>query len=390
MASYFANIKKSFKFKNYINYLIVIVALVLFVVLQSTGLLKRSSANLLAQIGYSIILAVSLNLVVGFLGELSLGHAGFMCVGAYLGGFVANKLAASISSQLLVLIISMVIGGVAAAIFGFLVGLPALKLKGDYLAIVTLAFGEIVRNLCKNLPWFGEAKGLNTTRYGEKLFIIVFVVLLIMLILTQNLIKSKHGRAITAIRDSEIASKAMGLNVTYYKLLVFVISAFFAGIAGAIYSAYATPVLYSNFSYNYSIEILVMVVLGGMGNITGSILSATLITYVNFILTTKLSGDFAAFKYLIYALVLIVVVVYNNAPGLAPLKAKITKALSIKEFIWRRKAAKNPEKYAAEVREEKVEWARVPTKVNMDEVLSTDVTFVESSIRADGDKPTAK
>ena len=389
MASYFKSIKKDFKLKHYINYIVVIAALILFVILQSAGLLKRSSANLLTQIGFSIILAVSLNIVVGFLGELSLGHAGFMCIGAYLGAFFGNLMSSSMPA-LLTLILSMLIGGTVAALFGFVVGLPALRLKGDYLAIVTLAFGEIVRNIFKNLPWFGGAIGYSTKTYGTSLFIVTFVVILFMLFCVQNLVRSKHGRAITAIRDNEIAAKAMGINVTYYKLFAFIISAFFAGVAGVIYANYTTPILYTFFSYNYSIEILVMVVLGGMGSITGSIAAATLITYINFMLTTKLSGDLAALKYLVYALVLMVVVIFNNAPALRPIKERFSPA-AIKDRIAHR-MQKNlpPEEAAARVKEDGSAWDRIPTKIRMDEVLSTDIVNPEGEVKDVSDKPSRK
>lgn len=341
MSGYFKSIKKGFKLKNYISYILVAVVLVLSTVLALTGYMNRSTQNLLTQIAYSIILAVSLNLVVGFLGELSLGHAGFMCV-----------------------------GGIVAAIFGLIIGLPALRLKGDYLAIVTLAFGEIVRTIFKNLKFFGGALGLSTTKYGSTLFIPAFVVVLIMLMFIQNLVKSKHGRAITAIRDNEIAARAMGINVTYYKLFVFVISAFFAGIAGVIYGHYATPVLYSFFSYNYSIEILVMVVLGSMGSINGSIIAAALITFINFQLTTKLSGDLAALKFLIYALILITIVLVNNAPGLASFKEKLSLKRAIASLYAK---IRKPEHDPAKRKDDEARWNRIPTKIKMDALLSLDV-----------------
>ncbi len=362
---YFSNIKKSFKLKNYLNYIFVSAFLVVMIFMSNADMLSRSVTNLLSQIAYSIILAVSLNLVVGFLGELSLGHAGFMCVGAYIGCYFGNYIGALIHSKLLVIILSMLVGGVVAAIAGFIIGLPALRLKGDYLAIVTLAFGEIVRNIFKNLDAFGGAMGLNTVKYkSSRLFIISFVVVLIVLILTQNLIRSKHGRAITSIRDNEIAAKAMGINVTYYKLFVFVISAFFAGIAGTLYGNFTTPVLYSFFSYNYSIEILVMVVLGGMGSINGSIIAATLITCVNFFLQANLSGDLAALKFLIYALILIIVVLFNNAPAFSKLKEK----LQIKK-LFEKMSKHKPEV----IKDDAADWQRIDSKIKMDEVLSVDL-----------------
>lgn len=385
--AYFTNIKNSFKLKNYINYIGVTLFLVITASMLYTGNLNRSTANLITQIAYSIILAVSLNLVVGFLGELSLGHAGFMCVGAYIGCFVALKLHSVISSPLAVLIITMLIGGLVAAVFGFIIGLPALRLKGDYLAIVTLAFGEIVRTIFKNLDTFGGALGLSTKKYGTSLFIPALIVVIIMLILVQNLIRSKHGRAITAIRDNEIAARAMGINVAFYKLFVFVISAFFAGIAGVIYGHYATPVLYSFFSYNYSIEILVMVVLGGMGSINGSILAALLITFINFQLTTKLSGDLAALKFLIYAIVLITIVIFNNAPALQPFKERFSLKGLIAKISGKIKSifvkTKDIDKERAKIKDDAAEWKRIPTKIDMDALLSVDVKHEKTENQPD-------
>lgn len=376
MSGYLVNIKNSFKWKNYINYIGLILFLAISSAMYFTGNLNRSTANLITQIAYSIILAVSLNLVVGFLGELSLGHAGFMCVGAYLGCFIANQLHSVIDSNLIILIISMLAGGILAAVFGFIIGLPALRLKGDYLAIVTLAFGEIVRTIFKNLDTFGGALGLSTKKFGTELFIVALIMVFLMLIVIQNLVRSKHGRAITAIRDNEIAAKAMGINVTFYKLFVFVISAFFAGIAGVIYGHYATPVLYSFFSYNYSIEILVMVVLGGMGSINGSIIAAVLITYINFQLTTKLSGDMAALKFLIYALVLITLVILNNAPALEGIKEKLSIKhiytsiyVKLKKFCGKKHIGKD----ASEVKDDSAEWKRIPSKIDMDALLTVEL-----------------
>ena len=379
---YFKNVKKNFKFKDLTNYIIVGIILLLSLILKATGNLPRSSMTLLTQIAFSIILAVSLNLVVGFLGELSLGHAGFMCVGAYIGCLSANYLGKVIDSQLLVLIIAMAIGGVVAAFFGFIIGLPALRLKGDYLAIVTLAFGEIVRNIFKNMKTFGGALGLRTTTYKGSLFIVAFIMVFVTLFLIQNIIKSKHGRAITAIRDNEIAAKAMGINVTYYKLFVFILAAFFAGIAGVIYGHYASPVIYSFFSYNYSIEILVMVVLGGMGNLTGSIVAATLITVLNFQLQTRLSGDLAAIKFLVYAIILIVFIIFNNAPKLQPLRER----LSITRILHERKEKRNP----ASIKNDQAKWDKIPTKIRMDEVLSVDVTPESPYTPDKPDKPDKK
>lgn len=366
--------RKNFKIKYFINYALVSALLIFGVVMLVTGNLRPSIAQLLAQMGYSIILAVSLNLVVGFLGELSLGHAGFMCVGAYVGGLIAVIMKKSMPDmKLVVLIIAMIIGGAFAALFGFIIGLPSLRLKGDYLAIVTLAFGEIVRNIFMNQDAFGGARGLTTgsltydTRRSPTLFVVVFVVALIMLVVVQNLVKSKHGRAITAIRDNEIAAKAMGINVTFYKLFVFIIAAFFAGCAGVIYAHTTTPVLYTFFSYNYSIEILVMVVLGGMGSISGSIIAAVFITGMNFVLQSQLSGDLASLRNVVYAIILIVVVIFGNAPALKSFRERY-KISAFTEKIFGKKQFEPSKR-----KDDEAAWARVPTKIKMDALLSTDL-----------------
>ena len=364
--------RNALRFKDYTSYLITVVIFAYGLIMQLTGNLKRSDSTLLVQIAYGIILAVSLNLVVGFLGELSLGHAGFMCIGAYLGGYIAVQLSGFIGNKFIVLLLSMLIGGLLAAAAGLLVGLPALRLKGDYLAIVTLAFGEIIRTIFKNLNAFGAAMGMHTNviKYdgGGKtsLYIVAFCVVLVMLFLCNNLIRSKHGRAIIAIRDNEIAAKAMGINVTFYKLFIFVFAAFFAGVAGVIYAHNITPVMYSAFSFNYSIEILVMVVLGGMASVNGSIVAATALTLINALLQKNLSGDLASFRYLVYALILIILVIFNNAPMFAPIQQKI----SPRAIIARARAKKSkPE----DIPDEPTDWRKVPTKIKMDELLSTDL-----------------
>ncbi len=313
--------------KNYLNYIVVIVFAIICATLSLTGMASRTMLPLFEKITIAAILAVSLSMVVGFLGELSLGHAGFMCVGAFIGGKVSSILAPMMGgdNSIPALIISVIVGGCVAALFGFIIGLPALRLRGDYLAIVTLAFGEIVRTVIMNLPpeLFGGTLGLKTPRFNNKyLFIIGFVFLLICLAVTQNLINSKHGRAITAIRDNEIAARAMGIDITKYKLLVFTISSAFAGIAGVLFSYTMSNVQSATFDYNYSIEILVMVVLGGMGSINGSLIAAALITWLRNILQIKLGGDLAVLQDLFFALILIVFVIYRNAPGLKNFREK--------------------------------------------------------------------
>ncbi len=360
---------KNIKWKHYINYIAVTVFTVIFTALSFTGSLTSSTIYMLEKIAIAIILAVSLSMVVGFLGELSLGHAGFMCVGAYLGGKTSLLLKPLVGDGVISLLISLVIGGLIAAICGIVIGLPALRLRGDYLAIVTLAFGEIVRSLFMNSSSesFGGSLGLETPRYDKNtLFIYAFILVLISLAVIQNLIRSKHGRAITSIRDNEIAAKATGINVTKYKLIVFTVSSFFAGIAGVLYSFSNFTVQSSKFSYNYSIEILVMVVLGGMGSINGSIIAATLITILDVKLQTILTGNMAVLQDLLYALVLILLVIYNNAPALKNFREKY----NLKVFINKlKRTTHDPSK----IHDDEAKWDRVPTKIKMDEVLSVDL-----------------
>ena len=258
-----------------------------------------------------------------------------------------------------------------------------MRLKGDYLAIVTLAFCEIVHTLFKNSSResFGGAFGLETPRYDRKyLYVIAFLFVMLTFAVLQNIIRSKHGRAVTAIRDNEIAARATGINVTKYKLMVFAVSAFFAGVAGVFFSFSNYTVVDTTFTYNYSIEILVMVVLGGMGNMVGSAISAVLITFLNDQLTNVLTGNLAVLQKLFYAVILVALVIYRNAPGLQGFRDKYNfRALS--QRLKRKKD--DPSK----VKEDAGYWDRVPTKIEMDEILSTDVKVESnSSVRKDGDR----
>ena len=308
------------KWKHYLNYIVVGIFTIYLAYMAFAGDMPRSQTTLYTDIGVTIILAVSLCMVVGFLGELSLGHAGFMCVGAYVGGKLAAMFTEMFTglNEYIVFVIALAVGGLAAMLCGFIIGLPALRLRGDYLAIVTLAFGEIVRIIFLNSGGvFGDQSGMKTPRLDRQILpFISFILVLVTLFVTQNIIRSKHGRAITAIRDSEIAAKATGINVTKYKLMVFAIAALFAGIAGVLSSYTENKIQAATYDYNYSIEILVIVVLGGMGSINGAIVASVLITYINNVLQTQLQGNMAVLKNLIYAIVLIVIVIYNNAPAL--------------------------------------------------------------------------
>ncbi len=361
---------KKFKITHYINYIAVGILTLVLGILTLTGTqLNSSLLYLMEKIAISVILAVSLSLVVGFLGELSLGHAGFMCVGAYLGGKIAALLMPTMGNGILTFLIALLVGAAAAAVCGVIIGIPALRLRGDYLAIVTLAFGEIVKSIFQNTSdaSFGGALGLSTPRFNKKyLFLIAFVLVLITLVVVQNFIRSKHGRAVTAIRDNEIAAKATGINITKYKLVAFIISATFAGVAGVLYSFSTSTIQSITFDYNYSIEILVMVVLGGMGNINGAIIAAALITFLNTKLPTILTGDLAVLQDLLYALILIVIIIYNNAPALKNFRDRYSLSKLVKK-LFRHK--NDP----SSVSDDTAKWDVVPTKIEMNEVLSVDM-----------------
>ena len=372
---------RKIKWNHYINYMVIGLFTAIFGGMALGGMhFSSSMLFLLEKIAISIILAVSLSIVVGFLGELSLGHAGFMCVGAYLGGKIAVVLEPSIGNSPLNLLISLAAGGGIAALCGIIIGIPALRLRGDYLAIVTLAFGEIVKSLFQNSSdeSFGGALGLDTPRYNKQyLFIWAFLLVLLTLAVIQNFIRSKHGRAVTAIRDNEIAARSSGINVTKYKLLAFTISAFFAGIAGVLYSFSNYTVQSAKFGYNYSIEILVMVVLGGMGSINGAIVAAALITFLNTKLATILTGDLAVLQNLLYAVVLIVIIIYNNTPGLKSFREKFNFSTLLRKLS---KRSVDPAKIA----DDKAKWDVVPTKIEMNEVLSIDLTPNDNYTREKG------
>lgn len=299
-----------------ITYGMVGLGFIFCIILVEMNFMSRQLQSQLVPIGINIILAVSLNLVVGFLGELSLGHAGFMAVGAYAGGLAAIYMGSDVPA-LVRFPIAMIIGGLVAAAFGALIGIPVLRLQGDYLAIVTLAFGEIIRNLIQNIDVLGGAAGLRGVPQDAS-YITTFVVIFIVLFLLINLTNSRTGRAITAIRDNRIAAQSIGINVTYYKLLAFVISAFFAGVAGTIYAHNISLIEPNAFDYNVSIEILVMVVLGGLGSIRGSIIGAVLITML-----PELLRGADDYRLLIYSVVLIAMMILNASPRFAEIRSKL-------------------------------------------------------------------
>lgn len=306
------NIKKRFRpNRDYLTLAAVAVVYGVIAVMLYGGNLTRQVSNMLIPISVYIVLAVSLNLVVGLSGELSLGHAGFMSVGLFSGCLISIALSDMLPMAVR-LPLSMFLGGLVAMLFGFAVGLPALRLKGDYLAIVTLACGEIIKNVITNLNVTGGALGLNTGAIysnAKKLLPYAAVLVFLTILTMANLKNSKQGRAIMAIRDNRIAAESIGLNITYFKLAVFMISAFFAGAAGTLYGHFFANVKAASFDYNMSIEILVIVVLGGMGNISGSIIAAIVLQAL-----PELSRAFGDYRMLVYAIVLILVMLTTNSP----------------------------------------------------------------------------
>lgn len=332
-------------------YGIVILALVILYPLQSAGLISHSISGQLVPICTYVVMAISLNLTVGFLGELSLGHAGFMSVGAFSGIITAISLSEAVPSPALRLVISIIVGGLFAGVAGLIIGIPVLRLKGDYLAIVTLAFGEIIKNIINCLYVGIDEAGLHfsmksdaalnlsdagrvimkgpqgavgitrTATFLSGVLLIIFALFIVL-----NLVNSKTGRAVTAIRDNRIAAESVGIGITRYKLTAFIISAMLAGMAGALYAQNLSAVAATKFDFNTSILILVFVVLGGMGNIFGSIIAASLL----YMLPELLRG-LADYRMLIYAIILIFVMIATNGTRSKQIIAKIKSGLGTRK-----------------------------------------------------------
>lgn len=347
------NINKTTK-SNLITFGIVILAYAIMQPLAATGHLSSLLKGLLVPLCIYAILAVSLNLTVGILGELSLGHAGFMCIGAFTSAFFSKTMTvvAPDMNGALRFLAAIIIGAVFAGIFGFLIGIPVLRLKGDYLAIVTLAFGEIIKNII-NIVYIGKdengfhislesaaeiemtesgvfivkgAQGITGTP-NDSNFTIAIVLLLLTLLIVLNLIHSRDGRAIMAIRDNTIAAESVGINITKYKLMAFSISAALAGVAGVLYAHNLSTLtaLPKNFGYNMSIMILVYVVLGGIGNIRGSMIAAVVLT-----LLPELLRGLNDYRMLIYAVLLIAMMLFNWAPACIEWRKKVRHKFSNK------------------------------------------------------------
>lgn len=321
--------------QNLINTIgMVLLAFVIIQILGAAGALSFSFSNLLVGLCIYSIVAVGLNLCVGYLGELSLGHAAFMSVGAFSSALFSNMMQNVIPVAPIRFIFALLVGIFFSALFGFLIGIPVLRLNGDYLAIVTLAFGEIIKGLL-NVFYVGMdktglhfafikdttqmdstgkmildgAQGISGTQKVSNFTIGIILLILVLLVVT-FLVNSRSGRAIMAIRDNRIAAESVGIDITKYKIIAFTISAAIAGVAGVLYSHYYSSLTANKFDYNTSILILVYVVLGGMANFRGSIIAAVVLT-----LLPEMLRGLSDYRMLIYAILLIIMMLLNWAPA---------------------------------------------------------------------------
>ena len=299
--------------------------------------LSTYNAKVLMLVGVNVILAVSLNVATGYLGQLPLGHAGFMAVGAYAGALFWKAVPGLPTP--VAIVCGILIAGLAASLFGVIIGVPALRLKGDYLAIITLGFGEIIRIAIINLPDItGGTPGLlNVPKYTN--FTVTFLCLVVCCFVVHNLMHSRHGRAILAIRDKEIAADCCGINLTAYKVFAFALSAFFAGVAGAVYAGLQGSLFPKSFDFMASINVLVMVVLGGMGSMTGSIIAATVLTALPLIMQS-----FNSFRMVVYSLLLIMVMIFKPSGLLGHKDFSMTKTI---EYFMNFKAIRARKKEVA-------------------------------------------
>lgn len=307
---------KTKRWSYILTFLFVVIIYFLLIFLVNNKLITRYQSTILIFICINIILAVSLNITVGCLGQITIGHAGFMSIGAYTAALFAK---AGFLDGFPNYIIGLIVGGAVAGVIGIIIGIPALRLCGDYLAIITLAFGEIIRVLIEYFSFTGGAQGLRKIPKFNNLGVI-YLIMAACVMMMYSLMTSRHGRAILSIRDDEIASGASGVNTTYYKIFAFIVSAIFAGIAGGIYAHKLGILGAKQFDFNYSINILVMVVLGGMGSFTGAILSAIVLT----ILPEILRG-FADYRMIIYSVLLILMMIFRPTGLLGHKEFQISK-----------------------------------------------------------------
>ncbi len=307
------------KKRDYIVSAILVIGLfILLLGMINSGMISRYQQGILNFICINIILAVSLNITVGCLGQITLGHAGFMSIGAYASAlFTKSGIIPGVTGYL----VGLLIGGLLALLVGVIIGIPGLRLKGDYLAIITLAFGEIIRVLIEYFQFTGGAQGLSgITRYTD--FRIIYIITALSVFIMYSLMTTRHGRAVLAIREDEIASESVGINTTYYKVFAFAASAMFAGIAGGMYGHTMGIISAKQFDYNYSINILVMVVLGGMGSFTGATLSAIVLT-----LLPEMLRGFSDYRMIVYSLMLILTMIFRPEGLLGRREFQISKLL---------------------------------------------------------------
>lgn len=289
---------KSFNKKTLCTILGILITYVILFGLMSAKVINSYYTGIITLALINIILAVSLNLIVGFTGQLSLGHAGFMSIGAYVSAIITQKAD-------MPFIVSILIGAIIACIFAALIGYPTLKLTGDYFAITTLAFGEIIRIIIMNIDAVGGARGLTGIR-KETTFSIAFLVMVITIIIIYNIIHSSQGRAMLSVRENEIAAQSMGINAFKYKMMAFIIGAFFAGLAGGLYSHYMGYIQPVSFDFNKSIDYLTFVVFGGMGSLSGSIIATVILTFL-----PELLRSMQDFRMIVYPLALIILMIFR-------------------------------------------------------------------------------
>lgn len=303
---------KRFSKGSIISFIAIILSYFLIQLLINIGIIDSYIQLNITLIGINIILAVSLNLITGFTGQFSLGHAAFMSIGAYTSAILTAKLGQPF-------IVAILAAGVAAALAGVFIGIPTLRLKGDYLAIATLGFGEIIRIVALNIDYIGGAIGFNDIpQYTNWTWVFIMTIATVLLIRHFN--TSYHGRACVAIREDEIAAEAMGVNTTYYKVLAFAIGAFFAGTAGALYANYFYFIKPDSFGFMKSVDILVIVVFGGMGSITGSIVGAIVLSIISLFLQ-----NIPELRMVIYSLILFGIMVYRPTGLMGNQKFKLFK-----------------------------------------------------------------
>lgn len=344
---------------DFVTYGLVILAFIVVSFMQANHMIPRMIAGQLVPICAYIVMAISLNLVVGVAGDLSLGHAGFMSVGAYTGIVVAMSLAEAVPNDGIRLVIALLVGAASAALAGFIIGIPVLRLSGDYLAIVTLAFGEIIKevvtclivgvdergihalfNLTGKLTvddlgltetGFAIIKGAQGAAGTETIssFFAGFLLVMVALVVVLNLVRSRTGRAILAVRDNRIAAESVGISTTKYRMIAFVVSAALAGAAGALFGNSFSQLSATKFDFNMSILILVFVVLGGLGNMRGSIVAAAVLTIL-----PEALRQFSDYRMLVYAIVLIIVMIATNNDTLKNLISRVLpKRTSLEEEV---------------------------------------------------------